>query len=92
VFWGRKREWSPRENPPNGDFGGFSHGDLSPCLPCENTKKSPFGGFSPGAFSPFHPENTLIRHGTNQPAYLFLPELDNNKYERPTTILVTVIF
>ena len=30
VFSGRKRERSPRENPPNGDFGGFSHGDLSP--------------------------------------------------------------
>ena len=30
VFSGRKRESSPCENPPNGDFGGFSHGDLSP--------------------------------------------------------------
>ena len=30
VFSWRKRERSPRENPPNGDFGGFSHGDLSP--------------------------------------------------------------
>jgi len=30
VFSGQKRERSPRENPPNGDFGGFSHGDLSP--------------------------------------------------------------
>ena len=30
VFSGRKREKSPCENPPNGDFGGFSHGDLSP--------------------------------------------------------------
>ena len=29
-FSGRKRERSPRENPPNGDVGGFSHGDLSP--------------------------------------------------------------
>jgi len=29
VFSGRKREKSPRENPPNGDFGGFSHGNLS---------------------------------------------------------------
>ena len=27
---GRKRERSPRENPPNGDFFVFSHGDLSP--------------------------------------------------------------
>ena len=26
----RKRERSPRENPPNGDFFVFSHGDLSP--------------------------------------------------------------
>jgi len=32
VFSGRKRERSPRENPPlNGDFGGFSLGELSPC-------------------------------------------------------------
>ena len=30
VFSGRKRERSPRENPPKGDFVGFSHGDLSP--------------------------------------------------------------
>jgi len=30
VFLGRKRERSPRENPPKGDFIGFSHGDLSP--------------------------------------------------------------
>jgi len=30
MFSGRKRERSPRENPPNGDLGGFSHGDLSP--------------------------------------------------------------
>ena len=35
--------------------------------PCENTKKSSFGGFSRGALSPFRPENTIIRHGTNQP-------------------------
>jgi len=86
-------ERSPRENTPNGDFGGVSRGDLSPrqakirqtggekathkkCRtlvwrgersPCENTKKSPFGGFSRGAFSPFRPENTIIRHETNQP-------------------------
>ena len=37
--------------------------------PCENIKKSPVGGFSRGAFSRFCPENTLIRHGTNQPPY-----------------------
>jgi len=30
VFSGRKREKSPCENPPNGDFGGVSHCDLSP--------------------------------------------------------------
>jgi len=30
VFSGRKRERSPRENSPKGDFVGFSHGDLSP--------------------------------------------------------------
>ena len=30
VFPVQKRERSPRENPPKGDFGGFSHGDLSP--------------------------------------------------------------
>jgi len=30
VFSGRKRERSARENPPKGDFVGFSHGDLSP--------------------------------------------------------------
>jgi len=30
VFSGQKRERSPRENPPKGDFVGFSHGDLSP--------------------------------------------------------------
>jgi len=29
VFFGRKCKRSPRENPPNDDFGGFSHGDLS---------------------------------------------------------------
>jgi len=83
----------PRENTPNCDFGGFSHGDLSPRQakirqlvvehathgmwrtfvwrgeksPCENTKKSSFGWVSRGAFSLFDPENTLIRHGTNQP-------------------------
>jgi len=38
--------------------------------PCENMKRSPFGGFSRGAFSPFRPENTIIRHGTNQPPYV----------------------
>ena len=96
VFSGRKRERSPRENPPKGNFVGFSHGDLSSRQakirqtvaenathgmsrafvwrgersPCENTKKSSFGGFSRGAFSPFRPENTIIRHGTNQPPYL----------------------
>jgi len=35
--------------------------------PCENTKKWPFGGVSRGDLSPFRPENTIIRHGTNQP-------------------------
>jgi len=30
VFSGRKRERSPREDPPKGYFVGFSHGDLSP--------------------------------------------------------------
>jgi len=30
VFSGQKRKRSPRENPPKGDFVGFSHGDLSP--------------------------------------------------------------
>ena len=30
VFSGRKRERSPRENSPNGNFGGFLHGDRSP--------------------------------------------------------------
>ena len=29
AFSRRKREMSPRENPLNGDFGGFSHDDLS---------------------------------------------------------------
>jgi len=38
-------------------------------LACENTKRSLFGGFSRGAFSRFRPENTLIRHDTNQPPY-----------------------
>ena len=91
------REKAPRENPPNGDFFMFSHGDLSPrhtkvrdspCVafsatvcpifawrgersPCENPLKSPFGGFSRGDISRFHPENTLIRHGTNQPFRVF---------------------
>jgi len=94
VFSGRKHERSPRENPPNGDFGGFLHGDLSPRQakirqtvaknathgkwrffgggaksPCENTKKSPFGGFLSGDLSRFRFDNTLIRHGTNQPPY-----------------------
>jgi len=27
----------------------------------------PFGGFSRGDLSPFRLENTIIRHGTNQP-------------------------
>jgi len=35
--------------------------------PCENPPKSPFGGFSRGDLSRFRPENTFIRHGTNQP-------------------------
>ena len=30
VFSGRKGQKAPRENPPNGDFFVFSHGDLSP--------------------------------------------------------------
>jgi len=30
VFSGRKGEQAPHENPPNGDFFVFSHGDLSP--------------------------------------------------------------
>jgi len=81
VFSGQKRERSPRENPPKGDFVGFSHGDLSICQakirqtvaenathwmsrtfvwrgersPCENTKKSSFGGFSCGDLSRFRP-------------------------------------
>jgi len=152
MFSGRIRERSPRENPSNGDFGGFSHGDLSPrqakirktvaenamhgmsrtfvlrgdrspcenptkspfrgfshgdlsprqanirqtggekathekCRtfvwrgersPCENTNKSPFGGFSRCAF--FCPENTIIRHGTNQPPYILVmyAKLNNN--------------
>jgi len=89
----RKREKAPRENPPNGAFFVFLHGDLSPrhtkvrdilCVafsaivcrifacrgersPCENPPKSPFGWFSHGDLSRFRPENTLIRHGTNQP-------------------------
>jgi len=94
VFSGRKRERSQRENPPNGDFGGFSHGDIRPRqakirqtvkhathemsrtfvwrgekTSCTTTKKSPFGGVLRGAFSHFRPENTLIRHDTNQPPY-----------------------
>ena len=40
VFSGRKRERSPRENPPNGDFAGFSHGDLSPRPPGKDTTNS----------------------------------------------------
>jgi len=40
VFSGRKRERSPRENTPNGDFGGFSPGDLSP----RQAKKRQTGG------------------------------------------------
>ena len=35
--------------------------------PCENPTKSPFGVFSRGDLSRFHPENTFIRHGINQP-------------------------
>jgi len=30
VFSGRKRERSPGEDPPKGDFVWFSHGDFSP--------------------------------------------------------------
>jgi len=30
VFLERKGEKAPRENPPNGDFFVFSHGDFSP--------------------------------------------------------------
>jgi len=37
VFSGRKRERSPRENPPNGDFGGFSHDDLKFASPGKDT-------------------------------------------------------
>ena len=96
VCSGRKGGRSPRENPPKGDFVGFSHGDISTRQakirqivaenathgmsrsfvwrgersPCENTKKSPFGGYSRGDLSRFRPENTIIRHGTNQPLYL----------------------
>jgi len=39
--------------------------------PCENPLKSPFGAFSRGDLSCYHPENTLIRHGTNQPFRVF---------------------
>ena len=45
VFSGRKGERAPRENPPNGHFFVFSHGDLSP----RHTKVRHFSGF---AFSP----------------------------------------
>jgi len=31
VFSGQKHERSQLENPPNGDFGWFLHGNLSPC-------------------------------------------------------------
>jgi len=30
VFSGQKHKKAPRENPPNGDFFVFSHGDFSP--------------------------------------------------------------
>ena len=86
-------ERSPCLNTKKSSFGGFSRGDLSPHQakirqtggekathkkrrtfvwrgersPGKKTKKSPFGGFSRGAFSPFRPENTIIRHSTNQP-------------------------
>jgi len=81
VFSGRKGERSPRENPPKGDFVGFSHGNLSPRQakirqtvaenathemsrtflwrggrsPCENTKKVTIWrvfAWRPFAFSP----------------------------------------
>ena len=39
VFTGRKRERSPRENPPNGDYGGFSHDDLSPRKDITNSSR-----------------------------------------------------
>ena len=68
---GRKRERSPRENPPNGDLFVFSHGDLSPRhtkvreIPCVAFSRRmvdiPFGGFSRGDFPRFRPENTFIR-------------------------------
>ena len=116
VFSGRKRERSPRENPPKGDFVGFSHGDLSPRqamirqtvaenathgmsrtfvwwgerLPCENTTKSPFGGFSRGAFSPFRPENTIIRHGTNQHVHVCARMLIYSAVELQTTVCLAM--
>jgi len=62
-----RAERSPRENTPNEKCRTLVwRGERSPC---ENTNKSPFGGFSRGAFSPFRPENTIIRHDTNQPPY-----------------------
>ena len=74
VFSGRKRERSPRENPTNGDFVGFSHGGLS----SRHAKIGQIGGEKAthekcrtfewrGERSPC--ENTII-HGTNQPPYL----------------------
>jgi len=57
---------------------GFSRGDLSPrqAKTRKGAKRKPaiwwkslFGRFSRGDFSRFLPENTLIRHGTNQPPY-----------------------
>jgi len=51
VFSWRKREKAPRENPPNGDFFVFSHGNLSPC----HAKERHFScvAFSPPVFRIF---------------------------------------
>jgi len=77
VFSGCKRERSPLENLPNDDFGGFSHGDLSPRqakIPQTGGAKGrqatihqnqKFGGFSRGDLLPRHAK---IRHTEDENA------------------------
>ena len=94
VFSGRKRKRSPRENPPNCDFGEFSLGDLSPRQAkidkqYQKTQRVEYRVLSSGGaksrhaktrtshhlagfrVAHFRSENTLIRHGTNQPPYSY---------------------
>ena len=62
----------------------ISHHSRGKKSPCENPPKSPFGRFLRGDLSRFHPENTFIRHGTNQLPFMpcHINVFSGRKHER----------